>query len=145
MPALDVSLLADAAFEGELVYVVILMLTDVLSEGSHLLYTDFEELDKKADKLTRMIQNILEDEMIERKLGERKPGLANFLTAAKYYHFGRYERRKEEENDPSDPIARLFNAISASGSRIASHLLNTIRVGFPTAPSSERVVLVTSI
>ena len=85
-----------------------------IHEGSHLLYTDFEELDKKADKLTRLIQNILEDEMIERKLGERKPGLANFLTAAKYYHFGRYERRKEEENVPSDPIARLFNAILAT-------------------------------
>ena len=77
-----------------------------IHEGSHLLYTDFGALDKKADKLTHMIQNILEDEMIERKLGERKPGLANFLTAAKYYHFGRYERRKEEENVPSDPVAR---------------------------------------
>lgn len=85
-----------------------------IHEGSHLLYTDFEALDKKADKLTRLIQNILEDEMIERKLGERKPGLANFLTAAKYYHFGRYERKKEEENVPSDPIARLFNAILAT-------------------------------
>ncbi len=84
-----------------------------IHEGSHLLYTDFGALDKKADKLTHMIQNILEDEMIERKLGERKPGLANFLTAAKYYHFGRYERRKEEDSVPSDPVARLFNAILA--------------------------------
>ena len=82
-----------------------------IHEGSHLLYTDFGALDKKADKLTHMIQNILEDEMIERKLGERKLGLANFLTAAKYYHFGRYERRKEEDSVPSDPVARLFNAI----------------------------------
>lgn len=79
-------------------------------EGSHLLYTDFEASAKSGVRsgLIHQIANILEDEMIERKLGERKPGLANFLKATKYYYFGRYEAKAATVEEPA---ARLFNAI----------------------------------
>lgn len=78
-------------------------------EGSHLLYTDFGVLDGNGNRTVHMLENIIEDEMIERKLGERKPGMANFLKAAKYYYFGRYEQQSGEL--PEDPATRLFNAI----------------------------------
>lgn len=78
-------------------------------EGSHLLYTDFEYATKAGitNKVLHDLHNIIEDEMIERKLGERKPGLANFLKATKYYYFGKYD----EVEKPKDKLSQLFNAI----------------------------------
>ena len=82
-------------------------------EGSHLLYTDFKLLGTIRNRIVGMLQNIFEDERIERRLGEDKPGLANFLKATKYYYFGRYEKKleKEEKGDPRDRCTELFNAI----------------------------------
>ena len=84
-----------------------------IHEGSHLLYTDFTGVRQADNALVHHIHNVLEDERIERELGERKPGLANFLKAVKQYHFGRYEekmRDKEDEVRLSD-FARLYNAV----------------------------------
>ena len=78
-------------------------------EGSHLLYTDFNQMKSIRTKLVHTLQNIFEDERIERELGEQKPGLANFLKATKYYYFGKYREKKEEV--PQDKPIRLFNAI----------------------------------
>lgn len=80
-------------------------------EGSHLLYTDFEALQDVNIVLVHKLQNIFEDERIERELGERKPGLANFLKATKYYYFDLYEKRQEKEQVPLNDATRLFNAI----------------------------------
>ena len=82
-------------------------------EGSHLLYTDFTRLPDAENEVVHSLQNVLEDERIERELGERKPGLANFLKSAKQYHFGRYEEEmgKKEEEVRLGAFARLFNAV----------------------------------
>ena len=80
-------------------------------EGSHLLYTDFKELEKNDYIIVHKLQNIFEDERIERELGEQKPGLANFLKATKYYYFDLYEKRQEEEKVEPNDATRLFNAI----------------------------------
>lgn len=78
-------------------------------EGSHLLYTDFSTLRTNRNRVILDLQNIFEDERIERLLGEHKPGLANYLKATKYYYFGKYSEAapKEQLSD----YARLFNAI----------------------------------
>ena len=80
-------------------------------EGSHLLYTDFAALKapKMRNRLLCRLENIIEDEMIERHLGERKPGLANFLKATKYYYFGKYADAAAEVKQ--DRMTRLFNAV----------------------------------
>lgn len=80
-------------------------------EGSHLLYTDFKTMQLNKDYLVHQLQNIFEDERIERLLGEQKPGLANFLKATKYYYFGRYQ--DETEQAERNKATRLFNSILA--------------------------------
>lgn len=82
-------------------------------EGCHLLYTDFTRLPDAENDVVHSLQNVLEDERIERELGERKPGLANFIKSAKQYHFGRYEEEmgKKEEEVRLGAFARLFNAV----------------------------------
>ncbi len=84
-----------------------------IHEGSHLLYTDFDRLwnEKDMSQALHQLVNIIEDEMIERKLGEESPGLANFLKATKYYYFGRYKDNSDKL--PEDDVVRLFNAILA--------------------------------
>lgn len=77
-------------------------------EGSHLLYTDFKAIRGNDNYVIHQLQNIFEDERIERELGQKKPGLANFLKATKYYYFGRYQAGLQKDLPRS---ARLFNAI----------------------------------
>ena len=82
-------------------------------EGSHLLYTDWNYCRKNPHKteLVRFLRNILVDEMIEIKLGEDKPGLANFLSAAKYHAFGRYLNEKNaKQKADTDAITEIINA-----------------------------------
>lgn len=54
-------------------------------EASHLLYTDFSN--KSCTSLVKHFANIIEDERIERKLREHRPGLIPFLGAVKEYYF----------------------------------------------------------
>ncbi len=84
-----------------------------IHEGSHLLYTDFAGVRQADNALVHHIHNVLEDERIERELGERKPGLANFLKAVKQYHFGRYEEKMRDKEDEVrlSAFARLYNAV----------------------------------
>lgn len=97
---------------------------EAVHEGSHLLYSDFELFKKMPNnRVLHSIQNVIEDEMIERRLGEDCPGLANFLKATKYYYFGKKEK---EEGPVNQKIARCFNAI-----------LKLIR--YPAAMSIEEV------
>ncbi len=83
-----------------------------IHEGSHLLYTDFEysRNSKNNNRVIHDIWNILEDEMIERHLGEDKPGLANFLKATKYYYFGRYQKETQTNTEQSKAV-RLLNTV----------------------------------
>lgn len=82
-------------------------------EGCHILYTDFEANKGVKNRVIRMLANLLEDERIERLLGEDKPGLANFITAAKYYYFDRYRQTISQvsSDDSEQRFIRLFNSI----------------------------------
>lgn len=81
-------------------------------EGCHLLYTDFDAPQSQS-KLVHILQNIIEDERIERECGEQKPGLVNFLKAAKHYAFDLYHKEAAVSGafDNLDTFKRLLNAI----------------------------------
>ena len=82
-------------------------------EGCHLLYTDFRSPDGKVNSTVHALQNIIEDERIERACGESRPGLSNFLAASKYYYFDKYRRELESQGrlESLDTPKRLMNAI----------------------------------
>lgn len=83
-------------------------------EGSHLLYTKFDQMGKAAGihPLCGNLLNIIEDERIERLLGEEKPGLANYLKAVKEYYFGKYaERHEGSEEEGLNRLQRIINCI----------------------------------
>lgn len=84
-----------------------------IHEGCHVLYTDFNAYKGITEKIIKFLENILEDERIERELGEYKPGLANFLVASKYYYFDRYVRKIAEKQggQPLGVFERLLNSI----------------------------------
>lgn len=70
-----------------------------IHEGCHLLYSEmntfkewieFHKIAKSGDlELRKHVFNILEDERVENKLGENKPGLMAFLEKTKDYMFGK--------------------------------------------------------
>lgn len=68
-----------------------------IHEGCHLLYTDFSAMSSIRNKTVHSLQNIIEDERIERICGEMKPGLVNFVGATKYYTFDKYKARLASE------------------------------------------------
>lgn len=82
-------------------------------EGCHLLYTDFNGFSQVKNETVHALQNIIEDERIERECGESKPGLANFLKASKYYYFDKYKTQLEKNGqmDGLDTFKRLMNCI----------------------------------
>lgn len=82
-------------------------------EGCHLLYTDFGGTDAGENQTVRALQNIIEDERIERECGQSRPGLSNFLAASKYYHFDKYHRELLAQGrlQSLDKPKRLMNAI----------------------------------
>ena len=81
-------------------------------EGSHLLYTEFPMMKKAAGvhPLCAKLLNIIEDERLERNLGEDKPGLANYLKAVKRHYFGRYSGMTEGSEEAS-PLQKILNCI----------------------------------
>ena len=84
-----------------------------IHEGCHLLYTDFSSYKGLTNRIVKFLENILEDERIERVLGQQKPGLANFLKASKYYYFDRYVQKlsQDPERLATDTFSRLMNCI----------------------------------
>ena len=84
-----------------------------IHEGCHVLYTDFSAYTGITSRIVKFIENILEDERIERELGQNKPGLANFLKASKYYYFDRYSQKMKDEGKTEglETFPRLMNAI----------------------------------
>lgn len=104
-------------------------------EGSHVLYTDFEA-GAKGDRLVMKVTNILEDERIERLLGEEKPGLANFLTSIKYYYFDKYAKKTKElkeKKDGNDTKKKELPLLP----RILNAILKTVR--YPKAYTEEEL------
>ena len=84
-------------------------------EGSHLKYSDFN-LTKKIDNDTvAHLDNIFEDERIERICGQEIPGFANFLKSAKYYKFYLYHKKMAATHVPKNlnDGVRLLNCILA--------------------------------
>lgn len=81
-------------------------------EGCHLLYTDFRAT-SGANSTIKALTNIIEDERIERECGESRPGLANFLAAAKYYYFDLYRQELLAQGKLADLDTphRLLNTI----------------------------------
>ncbi len=86
-----------------------------IHEGCHLLYTDFASNAAISSKLVGALQNIIEDERIERQCSDSKPGLANFLKSAKYYYFDRYNQKMKASGRQvtEEVFPRLFNCILA--------------------------------
>lgn len=84
-----------------------------IHEGCHLLYTDFPTLEQVSNRIVGFLQNMIEDERIERECGERKPGLANFLAASKYYMFDKYHDQmvREGKMEGLSTFKRLMNVI----------------------------------
>ena len=84
-----------------------------IHEGCHLLYTDFSAYQGLTNRIVKFLENLLEDERIERVLGQQKPGLANFLKASKYYYFDRYVQKVAQDPDrqATDTFSRLMNCI----------------------------------
>ena len=84
-----------------------------IHEGCHVLYTDFGAYKGLSNGIVKFIENILEDERIERELGQKKPGLANFLKASKYYYFDRYAQKMKDAGkmEGLETFPRLLNAI----------------------------------
>lgn len=82
-------------------------------EGCHLLYTDFNGFSQVSNETVHALQNIIEDERIERECGESKPGLANFLKASKYYYFDKYKSQLEKNGQMEglDTFKRMMNCI----------------------------------
>jgi len=82
-------------------------------EGCHLLYTKFDVFSASRNETVHALQNIIEDERIERNCGELKPGLANFLKASKYYYFDKYreELLRNGGMQGLDTFKRLMNCI----------------------------------
>lgn len=82
-------------------------------EGCHLLYTDFKGASAAENSTISALQNIIEDERIERECGQSRPGLSNFLAASKYYYFDKYRQEllKQGRLESLDTPKRLMNAI----------------------------------
>lgn len=82
-------------------------------EGCHLLYTDFKGFSQADNETVHALQNIIEDERIERECGEKKPGLANFLKASKYYYFDKYKAELERNGQMQglNIFKRLMNCV----------------------------------
>lgn len=82
-------------------------------ESSHCLYTDFNYLEYHKANITKLIHtisNIIEDELIETKLGQEYPGYINFISKVKYYYFGKFEKslKTTKAVNELDEIIELF-------------------------------------
>ena len=97
-----------------------------IHEGSHLLYTDFDvPKQKKPGRLLHHIWNILEDEYIERTLGQENPGLVNFLKSVKYYYFDKFLEQIEEKE-------------LSSGEKLLNTILTMVR--YPASMNKEWIM-----
>lgn len=82
-------------------------------EGCHLLYTSFDPSQTSDTPGIRTLQNIIEDERIERECGQSRPGLSNFLAASKYYYFDKYRQMLLQQGrlESLDTAQRLMNTV----------------------------------
>lgn len=81
-----------------------------IHEGCHLLYTDFTVPPPRIPAV-KAIANIIEDERIEEKLGEDKPGFANFLEKSKYYYYDMVALDFFDKLETLNPFERIMNCL----------------------------------
>ena len=70
----------------------------LLHEACHCLYTDFKygnSIMGKYHPLVHHIHNVIEDELIEQKLGAKFPGYMNFVKKVKYYFWNGKKTSKD--------------------------------------------------
>lgn len=86
-----------------------------IHEGCHILYTTPTRIDELGvnKKIIHFLWNVIEDERIEEKLGETKPGFARFLEKSRYYYFDQYyldrgEIDKVAEQSDADQLLNLI-------------------------------------
>ena len=106
-------------------------------EASHVNFTDFDKLKKMMDSLKgsptemevkKTIANIIEDERIEYKLGEKMPGLSDYLGCCKKHSFGSFENDKKAQRiEATEPVPKFLNT-----------LLGAVR--YPTMLTEEQIV-----
>lgn len=84
-------------------------------EASHILHSDFKELNKqinrtdlKISELKRNIANIIEDERIEQLTGEDAPGLMDYVAESKRYTF---ETSAPDVENVTEQIPSFLNAL----------------------------------
>jgi len=79
----------------------------VIHEAGHVKYTDFNKYSACAKKseLHKTILNVIEDEMLERLVAERRPGFGMFLEKTKKYYFETLYLRKLKEEMASSTKA----------------------------------------
>jgi len=83
------------------------ILGEVVHEGAHCLYSDFNLTAKQIDKFKlentkrdvfEYILNVIEDEQIERNIGEFFPGYVNYLAQTKKHVLGKINEVSETED-----------------------------------------------
>ena len=90
---------------------VILGLT--LHELSHCMYTDFKFVEaniQNINPIVKFLHNVIEDELIERKLGSNFPGYINFISKVKYLYFNKLglDFKEKEQINELDTILNIF-------------------------------------
>lgn len=77
-------------------------------EAAHLLYTDFKLPESGKNAFLDAIDNVLDDERIEIKLGEDYPGYVQFVGKTKAYAFGeQYEKMLKEAREKLQKEGKL--------------------------------------
>lgn len=89
-------------------------------ECCHCEWTDFTEIRRRLnpenpDHLVKFLQNLFEDERIERRMGDKFPGFSRFLETVKYYYFEHKWLegldKVEDENEVSKTLGILLRLI----------------------------------
>lgn len=106
-------------------------------EASHINFSDFKKLEAMIERLKgspielevkKDLANIIEDERIEYKLGEKMPGLSDYIGCCKKHSFGSFENEKKKKKiEATEPIPRFLNT-----------LLGAVR--YPTMLTEDQII-----
>lgn len=83
------------------------LIGEAVHEGLHIILSDFSIIPK--NKIKKAINNILEDERIERYAGEHFPGYSRFLEKVKYYFFDKLHQSQMPDYDAMTDGQQLFS------------------------------------
>lgn len=121
-----------------------------IHEACHILYTDFdmwkEAIGKKMSMMFKNIFNIVEDEMIERRLSDDFPGYSKYLAPVKYFYFEVFyhETYKAPKGNLDELFSQFFNLVryptnleEALCDKHEVHLLNIKKALTPYPTNTE--------